>query len=147
MFFFVFCILNFTCKIKKKFFCSFHNLIFREYRIYISCSLKFSNTVKTSNSNSFSISKNMDNNPGSSRSSIANGSSSSLDSSCRIPKEIDRTAPFPVVPARGQATGGVNCRYCGKRYKLRGRCLNKREEECRNYGDDEEMTEDREIKK
>ena len=36
-------------------------------------------------------------------------------------------------------------RYCGKRYKERGRCLNKPEEECRNYGDDEEMTEEGEI--
>ena len=35
-------------------------------------------------------------------------------------------------------------RYCGKRYKIRGRCLNKHEEECRHGGDDEEMTEDRE---
>ena len=87
---------------------------------------------------------------GSSRSSTANGSSSSLGSSRRIPKEIDRIdriVPLPVVPARGQATGGVNCRYCGKRYKVRVRCLNKREEECRNDGDDEEMTEDREILK
>ena len=36
-------------------------------------------------------------------------------------------------------------RYFGKRCKVKGICLNKHEEECRNEGDDEEMTEDREI--
>ena len=36
-------------------------------------------------------------------------------------------------------------RYCGKRYKVRGRYLNKHEKECRNDRDDEEMTEVREI--
>ena len=65
--------------------------------------------------------------------------------------KIDFTDPLPVVPARGQARtarvqapGGINCRYCGKRYQVKGKSLIKHEEECtkRNDDDDEEMTEE-----